>query len=313
MHNKIWLIGAGDIAVEYSKVLKTLNKDFIVIGRGISSAKTFEKKTGVPVILEGLKSYLKTNPVIPQEAIVAVNLPDLKDIIISLVNAGVKRVFAEKPGFLYPEEVNEIYPIVDKANADVFLAYNRRFFSSVIKAQEIISNDGGVTSFNFEFTEWGHVIEKLNKPKSELENWLYANSTHVIDLAFYLGGKPTDLSAYYAGEINWHKPSVFSGAGKTDKGALFAYQANWDAPGRWGVEILTNKHRLILRPLEKLQIQEKDSINVNFVELDDSLDLEYKPGFFLETKAFLEKDSSRLCSIKEQLDNINLYEKIKGV
>ena len=33
MSNKIWIIGAGKIAEEYAKILKSLDYDFIVIGR----------------------------------------------------------------------------------------------------------------------------------------------------------------------------------------------------------------------------------------------------------------------------------------
>ena len=38
-------------------------------------------------------------------------------------------------------------------------------FTNSIRAKEIIRNDGGVTSFNFEFTEWADIIEPLQKNK----------------------------------------------------------------------------------------------------------------------------------------------------
>ena len=37
-------------------------------------------------------------------------------------------------------------------------------------------------------------IEKLNKVPGIKENWFLGNSTHVVDLAFYLGGKPKQIS-----------------------------------------------------------------------------------------------------------------------
>ena len=42
--------------------------------------------------------------------------------------------------------------------------------------KEIIAEDNGVTSFNFEFTEWSHEIEKLEKAPGVKENWFLANS-----------------------------------------------------------------------------------------------------------------------------------------
>ena len=65
---------------------------------------------------------------------------------------------------------------------------------------------------------------------------------HVVDLAFYLCGKPDEISCYTTGGLNWHSAaSVFAGAGITKKNVLFSYNANWGAPGRWGVEIMTKK------------------------------------------------------------------------
>ena len=43
----IWIIGAGGIAIEYTKVLKALDKEFITIGRGHKSAMAYYEATGV--------------------------------------------------------------------------------------------------------------------------------------------------------------------------------------------------------------------------------------------------------------------------
>lgn len=310
---KIWIIGAGGIAQEYAKVLNALGYEYEVIGRGINSANSFEEKTGHSVITGGLKNFLKTTSNIPTQAIVATPVSELSTNVIDLLNHGVRNILVEKPGFLYPDELNKVVALVKEKKANVYLAYNRRYYSSVLAAQKIIEEDGGIKSFAFEFTEWGHVIEKLNKPKESLENWFYANSSHVVDLAFFLGGKPIKLSTYTADELCWHKPAIFTGAGITDKGALFSYQANWKAPGRWGVELLTLKHRLYLRPMEQLQIQEIGSVAINPLEIDDKLDKEFKPGFYLETKNFLEGNYEKFCSIEEQLSHLCYYKKIIGV
>lgn len=65
--------------------------------------------------------------------------------------------------------------------------------------------------------------------------------------------------------------------------------------------------------MEQLQIQDKGSVKVNTVEIDDHLDKEFKPGFYLETKAFLEGDYSRFCSLEQQIDHVKtIYNKIMG-
>lgn len=310
----IWIIGAGGIAIEYTKVLQALKREFTVIGRGHEKAQAYFETTGIKAIEGGLDSYLQTKPEIAEYAIVAVNVNCLASTTISLMKGGVKNIFCEKPGFNEPSELNEVVSVAKETGAKVFYAYNRRFYASVLKAEEIIKEDGGMTSMNFEFTEWGHVIEKTDHSKNVKKNWMTANSSHVIDLAFFIGGSPTQMSSYTSGELSWHKPSCFVGAGVTEKGILFNYQANWDAPGRWAVEFLTPLHRIYLKPIEQLQLQDKGSVKVYPVEIDDQLDKDFKPGFYLETKAFLDDNVTRLCSLEDQMNHTTcIYNRIMGL
>ena len=307
----IWIIGAGGIAREYAKVLKVLNKEFICVGRGEKSAIEFEEATGVTAFVGGLDLYLEGKPALPDAVIVATVEKSHVPNCIALLKYGVKRIFCEKPGFLYPQELDEVARVCKECCAEIYYAYNRRFFAATLAAEKVIEEDGGLLSFNFEFAEWGHVIAPYGFPKETLDNWFYANSTHVVDLAFFLGGNPIDMTCFAKDEAEWHKPINFAGAGRTDKDVLFNYQANWDAPGRWAVELLTSKHRIYLKPMEQLQLQDKGSVKVYPVEIDDHLDKDYKPGFYLETKAFIEGETERLCSIQQQVEHVNnIYRRI---
>jgi predicted dehydrogenase len=210
------------------------------------------------------------------------------------------------------QEIKAVADEARKQNAEVFVGYNRRYYASVIKAQEIIKNDGGLSSFHFEFTEWAHTIEPLKKAEGVKESWLLANSTHVIDLAFFLGGKPSEMSSFTAGKLSWHDRSVFAGAGKTAGEKLFSYNANWEAPGRWGLELMTTSSRLVLRPLEGLLLQQKGSVAIVPLGLDDTLDKDFKPGLYLQNKSFLEGDYSSLITIAEQAEMVEIYGFIAG-
>ena len=292
----IWIIGAGTIAREYARVLKALGKEFICIGRSEKSAIEFEDVIGIPAKRGGLDVYLSGNPSQPEAAIVATNLGTLAANTIALLRYGVKRIFCEKPGFQNPEELTKVKDALITYGGEVFYAYNRRFYASTLAAERIIEEDGGLLSFNFEFTEWAHIIGASKHPVEDLNNWFYANSTHVIDLAFFIGGNPVEMTCYSKDECSWHKPVNFAGAGRTDKNVLFCYQANWEAPGRWAVELL--------KPMEQIQLQDKGSVKVYPVEIDDHLDKDFKPGFFLETKSFVDGDNDRLCSFDQQIEHL---------
>ncbi|MFX1443657.1 MAG: Gfo/Idh/MocA family protein [Promethearchaeota archaeon] len=310
-NKEILLIGAGPMAVSHAQVLKGMNLSFKVVGRGEESAKLFYDQTNINVIKGGIENWLSENEDYPEYAIVAATGTQLGKVTRILIEHGINKILLEKPGGLDYDDIRSVSEIGKKYNANVLLGYNRRFYSSVIKAKEIILDDGGVTSFFFEFTEWPHTIVPLKKDIEEKKRWVLHNSSHVIDLAFYLGGEPKEIISYVKGGFNWHPDgTIFTGAGVSRNGALFSYHSNWDAPGRWGIEILTQKHRLFFRPLEKLHIQELKSVAINEVKIEYELDFKYKPGLYRQLKAFLEDDSSNFINIHQQASRLDIIETI---
>lgn len=311
----IWLIGTGLMAIEYTKVLKSLNCEFITIGRGEINNEKFKSETGLNCTSGGLSAFLQTNPVLPSKVINTVGIDALYSTTLELLKYNISDILVEKPGGGYSTEILDLAKEVQSRKAKVLIAYNRRFYSSVIKAEELIKEDGGVSSFNFEFTEWSNVIRTIpGKTNAELHNWFLGNSTHVIDTAFYLCGKPKEMKSFYKGSLDWHPASsIFCGAGISETGALFSYHADWEAPGRWVIEILTNKRRFIFKPIESLQVQMLGSVAINPIELDNTLDIEFKPGLYLQTKAYLENVEDKFCSIEEQAFMLsNFYKDISG-
>lgn len=298
----VLLVGTGRMAVEYARVLAVLQRPFIAVGRGAVSAERFSAQTGAPVYTGGLERWLTGRLDVPGEAIVAVNVEQLARAVELLLLRGVRKVLAEKPGGLHAGEICRNSNLASRRKAAVFVAYNRRFYASVKRARELIADNGGVSSFSFEFTELSKKVEALKSSAAIKENWLLANSTHVIDLAFHLGGAPARLSCFTTGSTAWHPAgAVFTGAGVTLKGALFTYRADWGAPGNWSVEMLTRERRLFLAPLEELYEQRESLGEKRKVSLDDRLDREYKPGIYRMTQAFLYgEDAGFLPTIQEQ-------------
>ena len=285
-NSKIWLIGSGRMAMDYVQVLKKLKKSFKVIGRSKKSSKLFTKMTTCKVEIGGINKSLSKNPA-PKIAIVAVGVEQLFNVAKTLINSDTKIILLEKPGALNFKQIQELNLIANKKKTKVYIAYNRRFFQSVIQIKKIIKKDGGLLNINFEFTEMSNLIKNLNTGKDVKKHWLIANSSHVIDLAFYLSGKPKNWKYWSKGGLDWHpSSSCFAGSGITEKGVIFNYFANWQAPGRWGLELMTKKNRLILRPIEKLQIVNYKTGNLKYVELNYNLDKNLNQVFFYKPKIF---------------------------
>jgi len=307
------LLGAGPMAIAYAKVLKNLGVNFTVVGRSREGIEKFHEQVGITAIPHGVAGWQKKGDIRAEYGIIAVSCEALASTAIGLMDAGVRKILLEKPAGLTAREIHAVCEHAKNVGCRIFVAYNRRFYASVIEARKLIEADGGVHSFNFEFTEWCNDIADKVKHSDTGKNWALANSAHVLDMAFYLGGDPKKLHSWTAGGNDWHPTAtVFAGAGVTHSGALFSYQANWDAPGRWGVEILTRKHRYIFRPLEKLQILKHNTVSVDLVKIDDQLDLDFKPGLYRQTESFLNEDlNAPLLNIHEHYKKVTTcYEKI---
>lgn len=312
---KIILVGAGVMAIDYHKVLTHLKINFDVVGRGEITANAFHEKTGKMPFVGGLDSYLKKFTIEKGTfAIVATGTEYLLKSLFLLFNAGVEKILIEKPAAISIDELldseESLRPYFDK----VFVAYNRRFYQSVQTAERLIAEDGGIKTMHFEFTEWSHLITDAPILAEVKANWFFVNSTHVIDTAFFLAGKPKQMTAFsQEGNLGWHKFTNFTGAGITDNGVLFSYFSNWESAGRWVIELLTNKRRIIFKPLEGLLIQEKGSVEQTVYEFDDAIDKEFKPGIFQQVSHFVNHKYDRFLTIDQHILNCrNIYQKILG-
>lgn len=304
----IWIVGAGLMAEEYIKVLKSLDEEFLVIGRSEESIKKLIKMYNCNAFHGGINNFLNESRPLPTKVINTVGIDSLTEVTKSLIKAGINDILIEKPGFGNAIEIKDLISLSVEFNAKLFIAYNRRYYQSVIEAKKIILEDGGVVSFCFEFTEWSHIIRDLKKSKVEHQNWFLGNSSHVIDTAFFLCGKPKEISCNKSGGLEWHSTaSVFTGSGLSESGALFSYHSNWESAGRWSIDILTKKRRLIFKPIETLSVQKIGSINIESVDIDYEIDQKFKPGILLQTKAYLSNDFEFLLTIEEQYENLKSF------
>lgn len=299
----VLLIGTGSMALEYVKVLTAMGESFTVFGRSEASRLEFLNQSSISAIA-GDQDAFNNIDFDNTVAVVCVGIMDLSAVCLQLIESGCKRILLEKPGALSLEELLKMSDSASRAKTSIKIGLNRRFYGSTIKMREILGEDGGPQTFNFEFTEFSKEIEQLKIPIEIKDKWVLANSIHVIDLAFHLCGRPALLSSNVHGQLPWHKSARnYAGSGNTTKGALFCYSANWSAPGRWKLEITTLLRRILFQPLEGLQEFNPLSLKYEIIPLENHLDKIYKPGLYLQTKAFLEGEDDLICDISELITN----------
>lgn len=310
------IVGAGKIAEEHLKVALSFDLNVELIGRGKEKTELLSRQyPSVKVSSGGLDSWLSSNKC-PKRAIVAVPIEHLSNICQVLLRHGIEYILVEKPLTFSIDEVENLIHLESHFNAKISIAYNRRFYSSVLKAQQLLEQDGGVKSMHFDFTEALFRINPDNYDSKTLRHWGISNSSHVIDTAFFLTGAPKSLSSHIGkGKISWHPSGDrFTGSGLTSNDSLYSYIADWSSPGRWYISVCSKNYKLVLCPMEKLQVQEYGSFDTYEERLDDC-DLKYKPGFYrqFETWMGLSLDyTDNLMGLKEYHEILGIVKTICG-
>jgi hypothetical protein len=309
----ILLLGAGEMANDYAKVLLSLNLDFQALCRSQANAQEFSIRHNVRCSYGGLSSkFLSENSF--THIIIAVDVNSLTDLTKLSINCGIKNILVEKPLALYYRQIKELSSLAVKKHSEIFVGYNRRFYNSVYHLQSLAKKDGGISSLEFDFTEWSDSISSLNHKKIVKERWALANSSHIMDLAFFLAGRPKKIFCFSSGSLDWHNSaSKFSGAGVSINDIPFSYRADWDAPGRWGVNVYSKNLKFSLSPLEDLFVTKRNSTKAEKIRISENSSDSLKHGLLDQIKAFLGfTPKIDLCTLEEHKKNFKFYLKIAG-
>jgi predicted dehydrogenase len=302
--NPILLVGAGNMGREYAKVLLNMKQPFDVFTRSEKTANQFQQLVGKKAEFGDFNELIKKGTKYNQ-AIVAVSVEHLKEVAIFLMKNGVNEILMEKPGALNTDELKEIKLATLRFNGQVYIGYNRRFYESVQKLLSFITEENSIQSLHFDFTEISKRVEKSKSSTQVKNKWLLANSSHVIDLAFFLAGTPISMQCYSKSQLSWHPDAaIFTGSGVAENDVLFSYHSNWKAPGRWGIEVMTDQFKFILKPLEKLFVMKHGSFKIEEIHLQNDRDNNFKPGLYNQIQSFL-NDKRYLVSLVEQIEKVN--------
>ena len=133
------LVGTGLIAEEYIKCLNDFNIKFEFVGNTNKKSELISNKYNKICYSGGIENFNFDK--IYENIIIATPIQLLyKHLKICIEKSiGLKNILIEKPGCLYTYQLKNIIDI--KNNINIFIAFNRRFYSSVIKGKEIFKND----------------------------------------------------------------------------------------------------------------------------------------------------------------------------
>jgi hypothetical protein len=295
---KVMLIGCGYMSFEYSRVLNELNVPYSIFVRNTNSnnLKKYEFKEQI-ICLSKLN---KLNLELYTHAIIATSVNSLKQNTINIAKR-IKFILVEKPLVF---SVRELDYICEKTiNTQIFIAFNRRFYSNVIQLKKVLKNKKIIHS-ELEFNERRSIIKNTLHAKKVFNNWVQANASHVIDLYFYITnfeiknfkiykkfihGKPIQKSIWFIKEKNKNN----------------FIHANWSKDGSWKLKFYTDDgYFYLLDPIETLITSNSKKINIITTK-----DTKFKFGLKEQVLSFL-NNKSQLLNINKYRSLVKFLEKI---
>ena len=278
---KIGIIGSGNIVTEHLKVLRD-NKFFKIYGivsktnkNSFIIADNFKIKKVYKNIME------MCNDKNIDALVILVSASSTFEVLSKIIPFK-KPFFVEKPSGLDFKESKKLLKLIKKYKNLNMVGYNRRFYSIFEKGLKIINKKGRLLGVTIEGHERMWKIKNIIDSKN-IKNWIYANSSHTIDLIRFFGGeikRITNVKTRLIEKNNDQFVMIF----ETNKNIIGSYTSHWYSPGSWNVKLYGEKVSVIFDPLEKGYW-----IDENFKKREifpDKKDIKYKAGFFNQMKSF---------------------------
>lgn len=278
-------VGAGNMTTEHLKSFKDIiDVDLVGIysrtkSKSIGLANTY----GIMHVYDSItEMFLNGKP-----DLVVISVPELA------LNGVVQEAFQfswtcliEKPAGYNLADAKEILELAHKNASKVFVALNRRHYSSTLEVQKLISESNEPRIILIQDQEDPKSALAAGQPELVTKNWMYANSIHIIDY-FQLFARGELLKTEIIEPYDANSPFFVHAKLTFKSGDIGIYQAFWNAPGPWSVVVNTQSKRYEMKPLEKSHVQEYR--NRNFIELPvNPWDLEFKPGLRLQAQKFVD-------------------------
>jgi predicted dehydrogenase len=267
---RVGFIGVGNMANAHALAFADIeNVELVgVYSRTRSKVIDFKKKHNVHFICDSIKSLFELNIDL---IVIAVNELELRKVC-SEAFLYQWNILIEKPlGYNY-EDSCEIRRLAAEGFSKSYVALNRRHYSSTKILMDEIKKNNSPRYIRICDQESPYLAKLSGSPDLVVQNWMYANSVHLIDyFSFLCRGNIKEVI-----NIEKTKNYVLSVI-RFSSEDFGVYECFWDMPGPWAVSVNVDEVRYELRPLEKLTCQRYGSRELLNIDIDE-WDLRFKPG-----------------------------------
>jgi predicted dehydrogenase len=186
-------------------------------------------------------------------------------------------VLLEKPAGYNLADAEAIAAAAHAAGRPVFVALNRRHYSSTQAALNDLATSTDRRYIRVQDQQDQAAARAAGQPAPVVDNWMYANSIHVIDYLRLLGrGRVERVRPV----CRWtpDRPGVVISEVEFESGDIGIYEGIWNGPGPWAVSVSTPTRRWEMRPLEQATYQNRGERVLHPVDVHP-WDTSFKAGF----------------------------------
>lgn len=307
---KVAFIGAGYMSTEHIRAFRDIPGVGLVgvFSRKRIRAEKLALEFGVGLVCNSIAELYEKS----KAQLVVISVPELSVREVCLEAFKYPWMcLIEKPAGYDIADAERILEAATNQKRRAFVALNRRHYSSTRTVLEDIANQEGHRLIHVYDQEDQISARKAGQPEMVVQNWMYANSIHVIDYLRMLG-RGNIVSVHPI--IRWtpENPKFVMAKITYDSGDVGIYEAVWNGPSPWAVTVTTQEKRWELRPLEHALFQAYGSRNLDTIPAH-AWDTAFKPGLRLQAQEAVKAirgEEHNLPSLEEALRTMHLVEKI---
>lgn len=220
-------------------------------------------------------------------------------------------VLLEKPAGYTVADAEAIYAAAKAKRRQAYVALNRRFLSSTQAVLADLQEQQGPRFIKVQDQQDQARALQAGQPQAVVENWMYANSIHMVDYLRLFGrGQIVKVNPIIAWDPK--QPWIMVVEVHFASGDIGLYEGIWHGPGPWAVSINTPEKRWEMRPLEQAGYQLPGRYKLEMVEVHP-WDKTFKPGLRLQAElavAAAQGNTTPLPTLAEALETMRLIQAI---
>jgi len=272
---RVAFVGAGYMTSEHLKAFNDVPGVELcgIYSRTMDRAEKLAEEFSVRVVCDSMSElYDKT-----RADLVVVSVPELsvREVCLDAFQYPW-RCLIEKPAGYDLEDARRIVASATANKRLAFVALNRRHYSSTRMLLKDVGRQKGQRLIHIYDQEDPIAARAAGQPELVVQNWMYANSIHMIDYLSILGrGKIVSVDRI----VPWNAevPCFVVAKISYDSGDIGIYEAVWNGPGPWAVTVTTQEKRWEMRPLEQASFQPYGSRKLDPGTIHE-WDSKFKPG-----------------------------------